>query len=214
MCLSVCIYRFILYIECYIPTLFLHGFLNSFKWLVLKVKCVQLDIPSAIAADHVRNCDTCTYASAGEYKKVAQCKYLVKNYETCNMQSIDVSPVAPSSEEVRKQVLEIKAETEENKICADCCHIGKITVDITALFAAHNIYMTSFRNSRVSGRVGISVSWGVRVHWMCRRPQTTQKRGAHRPLHPPRYLEQDTLGGEERQHSDLMQRLCSTAYGR
>lgn len=48
------------------------------------------------------------------------------------MQSIGVSPAAPSSEEVRKQVLEIKAETEENKICADCCHIGKISPLIAA----------------------------------------------------------------------------------
>lgn len=55
--------------------------------------------------------------------------------------------------------------------------------------------MSSFRNSRVPSRVGISVSWGVCLHWVCWRPQTTQKRGAHRPLHPPRYLEQDTLRG-------------------
>lgn len=58
------------------------------------------------------------------------------------------SPVATSSEEVRKLVLEIKAEKEENKICADCGHIGITMI----FFALEEIIVTYFIQKLASVR--------------------------------------------------------------
>lgn len=111
----------------------------------------------------------------------------------------NTSTMTSSSEAVRKLVLEIKAETEENKICADCCSVGKCIDSASAANkqscnVQHYDYI--HRDSRLYGGVGVSVSRCVCVHRLCWHPQTAQRWNAHCSLHPPRHLEHDTLTGQ------------------